>query len=209
MRLSVGVGDYGFGNFRSVLSMLSRLEVEAESITDPEDIFRKRLVILPGVGAFDSAMAELHSKGWSEAFRQYAQNSQNRLVGICLGSQLLGLSSEEGNASGLGLLPIVSRKIATPDKPIPRMSWGQVDYDRNSDFSSVLPLQGRYYFSHSYYFDVPEHLVLGTTKYGSFTYPCVVGQSNVLGFQFHPEKSHRDGLELLKKVVKWSTTFLG
>lgn len=199
--MTVGIIDYGVGNIGSLLNMFYRLEVEAAVITDPADVSNHDHVLLPGVGAFDVAMRELRRTGFDQAVLDHA-DAGRQLLGICLGMQLLLDSSEEGSQPGLGLIAGTSRKFdASSGIRVPHMGWSQVQAEQPHPLLVGLPDTHRFYFVHSYRVicDDPS-TVLASTEYGE-RYTSMIAKGSVIGAQFHPEKSHRFGMQLLKNWV--------
>ncbi len=201
----VVVVDYGMGNVGSIRNMLSRLGAVGVVTGDPDVVARADRVILPGVGAFDEAMSTLRAAGLDEALLQRSAAGDAPLLGVCLGMQLLLEGSEEGDEKGLGLVPGTCRRL--PDSVdglalrVPHMGWSTVEPVRTSPHVPSLGLDARYYFVHSYHADpAVDEDVLGRSTYG-VTFTSAVARDNVVGVQFHPEKSHRHGLRLLADFV--------
>jgi glutamine amidotransferase len=197
----VVIVDYGMGNVGSIRNMLSKIGVGAELSGDPEVILRAARVILPGVGAFDEAMATLRRKHLVEALVARGQAGQRPLLGVCLGMQLLLEGSDEGHEKGLGLIPGRCRRFPTRSDVgpvrVPHMGWNEVSTTKPSPLLPSLGRDARYYFVHSYFADVSEPRdVLAETTYG-LRFASAVSRDDVVGVQFHPEKSHRHGLRLL------------
>ncbi|MFS0892909.1 imidazole glycerol phosphate synthase subunit HisH [Microbacterium sp. 179-I 3D3 NHS] len=200
--MTVGIIDYGVGNIGSLLNMFYRLEVEASVITDPAAVVEHDHVLLPGVGAFDVAMRELHRTGFDRAVVDHAE-AGGQLLGICLGMQLLLDSSEEGELPGLGLVSGTSRKFdASGGLRVPHMGWSQVNVEQDHPVLADLSDRHRFYFVHSYRVvcDDPGD-VLASTVYGD-RYTSMIAKGSVVGAQFHPEKSHRFGMQLLQNWVR-------
>lgn len=198
-----GVIDYQAGNIGSIVNMLSRIGAEAAVVSSPSDLDGVDRIILPGVGHFDHGVAQLRAQGLYDRLREHDATSQP-LLGICLGMQLLLDGSEEGTASGLGLIPGHCRRFVpgSTELKVPHMGWNVViPSGGQAALAEQLP-DSRYYFVHSFYaeLDRPEH-VAGTTPYiGNFC-SAVDSGGGVLGYQFHPEKSHRFGMALLASFV--------
>lgn len=197
------VVDYGMGNFRSVLNMLRIMGAEGEACSSAEKIGSASHVILPGVGSFDRGMKLLGEHGWVEALRDYVTLAGTHLLGICLGAQLLGNSSQEGSRPGLGLLDFDSVRFSSlTGLPIPHMKWNTVATTPGVAPWLSIPDNSRFYFAHSFVMKPRRVTTYGETQYGE-TFASVVGEANVVGFQFHPEKSHRFGKEALRSFVEW------
>ena len=199
----IAILDYGLGNLGSISNMLKVIGEKSKITNDFETIRRSDGIILPGVGAFDAGMCKLNESGLAEVIKDEA-NKGKHILGICLGMQLLGNRSEEGTLSGLSLIPFECKKFNFEDKSlkIPHMGWDIVDFKKQHSVLDGLSGQQRYYFVHSYY-AVCENQdnVLMTCDYG-IEFACSVVKDNVIGVQFHPEKSHDFGLALLTNFVR-------
>lgn len=189
------------GNVGSIKNMLKRIDVPSEVSGDPKQIVKSKKLILPGVGAFDNAMRILDESGISTSIREACVKGAH-ILGICLGMQLLATRSEEGNCQGLNLISGSVKKFeGTVDLKVPHMGWNTVEFDQNEEIAAHLE-DNRFYFVHSFYF-VPDHYMhsIGSTLYGQ-KFTSVVRSENVIGAQFHPEKSHRYGMRLLLNYSK-------
>ena len=200
----ITVIDYGAGNIGSVLNMIQHVGGTAEVARDREGILSASKILLPGVGSFDNAMTRLIGKGMVEPLKQRAGEGLP-FLGICLGMQLLADGSEEGEMDGLGLIPGRVRRFSfgreEPQLKVPHMGWNRVTPLGDHPLSRGLDADARFYFVHSYYFDcaLSENALLQST-YGR-AFASGVQRANVLGVQFHPEKSHRHGMQLIKNFV--------
>ena len=199
--------DYGAGNIKSIQNMLKKIGVASIISNDIEDIKRADKLILPGVGHFDYGMKKLRSAGLIEVLNQKVKEDKCPILGICLGAQLLGDSSEEGSEQGLGW---ISMDIVKFDKSrmadklkIPHMGWNRLSKVVNSkqqkgELFEGLGEDARFYFVHSYHMKPKnEDYVLGKTVYG-YQFVSAVQYENIYGVQFHPEKSHIYGMKLLR-----------
>lgn len=196
--------NYGMGNLGSLRNMFRFIGKEAEVESSPDRIARASKLILPGVGNFDAAIKAINKVyGLSDVIKRKALEEKVPLLGICLGMQLLLDSSEEGSLPGLGLISgKVLRFPHHESLKIPHMGWNFARPTKgNNQFQQNLCSDARYYFAHSYYAKVtnPEDSLMKTTH--SVEFDSAVMHRNMLGVQFHPEKSHRFGIELLKKFV--------
>ncbi len=202
----IAILDYGLGNLGSIANMLKVIG-EKSKITNKEDEIRVADgIILPGVGAFDAGMQKLNESGLAESIKDCASKG-TPILGICLGMQLLGRRSEEGTLSGLGLIPFECKKFRFSDDSslkIPHMGWDIVDIKQSNPLVDNLKGTQRYYFVHSYHAVCDsEDNVLMTCDYG-YDFAASVVKGNIMGVQFHPEKSHDFGLALLTNFVGMS-----
>ena len=192
--------DYDAGNTANVLRALEKIGVRAELSADPEKILSATGLILPGVGAYPAAMAELEKRGLVSVIKE-AVAKGTPLLGICLGMQILtekGLEHEE--TMGLGFIPGVCRAIpASKDRPVPHMGWNSLQLEQATALTTGLSGQD-VYFVHSYFTDVPEEYIDVTADYG-LQIPAMIHKDLVFGAQFHPEKSGDVGLDILEKFV--------
>ena len=192
--------DYDAGNTANVLRALKKIGVQAELSSDPTKILAARGLILPGVGAYPAAMAELTKRGLVPVINEAVAKGAP-LLGICLGMQVLtevGLEHQE--MKGLGFIPGVCREIkATKNMPVPHMGWNNLTVKHESPLTDGLEGQS-VYFVHSYFTDVPKEYIDVTANYG-IDVPAMIHKDNVYGAQFHPEKSGDVGLGILKKFI--------
>lgn len=194
--------DYGMGNLGSVVNMLRRIEVDCEVTADTSRIASAKRILLPGVGAFDAAMDRINSTGLREVLDYKALHQRVPILGICLGMQLLTRRSEEGKRDGLGWISADTRRLPhTSDLKIPHMGWNVAERTRQCPLTEKLDAEIRFYFVHSYcvHTDKPEDTVL-RTRYGVY-FASAVQSDNIMGAQFHPEKSHRFGMQLLRNFA--------
>jgi glutamine amidotransferase len=201
----ITVVDYGSGNIGSVLNMIRKAGGQATATSNPADLRCAEKILLPGVGSFDNAMSRLNSLRLIEPLQACAGEGVP-LLGICLGMQLLADSSEEGQLPGLGLVPGHVRRFrfgnGLPALKVPHMGWNRIMPTRTAQLTRGLEMDARFYFVHSYWFDCADPAdVMLRTVYG-FSFPSGVQRVNVTGVQFHPEKSHRFGMQLLKNFVE-------
>jgi imidazole glycerol-phosphate synthase subunit HisH len=200
----IGILNLEMGNLRSVSNAVYSLGYDPEVVDDPGALEELTHLIIPGVGAFHTAMRRMEEKGFSGPVREYAASGRP-LLGLCLGMQLLASTGEEGDATrGLGLVPgHVARLRAELVPAIPHMGWNSMELAREHPVLRGVRSGVDFYFVHSYRFaaDEPEH-VLGTTEYGEM-FPSGVARENVVGFQFHPEKSQANGLRLIENFCAW------
>jgi glutamine amidotransferase len=188
------------GNLASVLNALKIVGVNADIVDQAEKIKSYDKIILPGVGAFGDAIEHLQNIGMDSAIKDFA-DSGKYMFGVCLGMQLLFESSEEfGNHKGLGLLKGSVKRFPNSDLKIPHMGWNRIfQKDQNDIFKGI---DNPYlYFVHSYYVETEKSNILGETEYG-IGFTSAVRRDNIFGLQPHPEKSHENGLHILKNFIE-------
>jgi glutamine amidotransferase len=198
--MTIAVVDYGIGNLGSVMKAFRHLGAPAVLTGDVAELRRADVLVLPGDGAFASTMEEIERRGLVSVLRE-AVDQGRTLLGICIGMQLLFEESEEhGRHRGLGFLPGRVRRLEG-DLPIPHMGWNQLHPTREHPLLDGVADGAHVYFVHSYWCDAPPEVVLAQTVYGA-RFPAIVGRRNVLGVQFHPEKSQAVGLRLMANFVR-------
>jgi len=197
----IAVIDYGMGNLQSVVGGLEKAGAQIQTAVSGDDIKNAEAIVLPGVGAFESGMSNLRDKGIIEPLKEIISEGIP-FLGICLGMQLLFTESEEhGTHKGLNIIPGKVIRFTDTDLKIPHMGWNQVDFAKPSTLCEGIKESPHYYFVHSFYCvpDNEDH-VLGRTEYG-VPFCSAVEKDNVFGTQFHPEKSQKTGLTLLRNFV--------
>lgn len=200
----IGIVDYNMGNLASVKNAFSLLGEEVAVESDPSKLGQYDKLILPGVGAYGDAMEHLKVNGMDEAVKTYAQ-SGNYMLGICLGMQLLFDSSKEfGSHQGLGLIEGkvtgFERSKFTHDLKIPHMGWNRM-FTKEHPIFEGMDQEHYLYFVHSYHVVCEnEKNIIGETEYG-YRFTSAVQNDNILGIQPHPEKSHKNGLAILKNFI--------
>ncbi len=197
-----GIINYGAGNIFSVMNTIERLDEKTLIISEPEQLSKVHRIILPGVGAFDEAMQYLKNHEFVDKLKEEMKKGKP-ILGICLGLQTFFEKSEEGKLDGLKLLRGCVKKF--PERKgyvIPHMGWNSVKILVESDFVGGVPNKSFFYFAHSYY-PVPEeaNFICGTTEYG-LEFASIVQKENLIGVQFHPEKSASCGLIFLENFIK-------
>jgi glutamine amidotransferase len=203
--MSVVIIDYGLGNIASVLNMVRKEGGVAKISREPGDVLSASKLILPGVGAFDHGIDLLKKHNLFEPIQQRAASGAP-LLGICLGMQLLGCRSEEGQHTGLGLVEANFTRFSfeahgTTGLRVPHVGWNQVNVTKPNPLISGDGSEQRFYFTHSYHaVCVDETDVMATTEYG-YPFAAAFSRDNVYGVQFHPEKSHRFGMALLRNFL--------
>ena len=206
----IAVIDYGMGNLRSVSKALEHVAGEKQVVVtaDPAVVAAAERVVFPGQGAMPDCMRELEARGLRAAVIEAAK--EKPFLGICVGEQMLFERSEEGNVPGLGIFPGEVKRF--PDEKmvdrngvrlkVPHMGWNEVQQTPHALWAGIAD-RSRFYFVHSYCVQhVAPQLTTGICDYG-IPFTCAVGRDNIFAVQFHPEKSARDGLQLLKNFVAW------
>jgi len=200
----ITIVNYGMGNLGSMLNMFKRIGVKAAIASDPKLIQQAEKLVLPGVGAFDSAMTCINSvPDLREVLNHKALVEHTPILGVCLGMQLLTRSSEEGALPGLGWIPgVTSRFPKQEGLKVPHMGWNVALPNMPSRLTEHVGDEPRYYFVHSYcvHVDDPSHSLM-KTHYG-IDFDSTIGHENIYGVQFHPEKSHRFGMQILKNFAE-------
>lgn len=195
--------DYGMGNLGSIANMFKRIGARARISSDPRELEHAEKLLLPGVGAFDGAMERINSSGFREILDRKALVERIPILGICLGMQILTRSSEEGTVPGLGWIAADARRFpSNAGLKIPHMGWNAVNPSGVSALTAGVGQDARYYFVHSYFVrvDNEEDSIL-KTHYG-ITFDAAVAHANIFGAQFHPEKSHRFGMQFLSNFAE-------
>lgn len=193
------------GNLGSVVNMFKRINIKTKVTNDKNDILNSNKIILPGVGSFDKAMYNLKSSNLIEILKEFAQNKNKYIMGICLGMQLLTNGSDEGIEKGLGLINAYTHKFKFKDNTykIPHMGWNYVKKNIDNEILKNFDDKFKYYFVHSYYVKVKnEENSLLKTQYENIIFDSGIVNNNIIGFQFHPEKSHKYGFQLFENFAK-------
>ncbi len=198
--------DYGVGNLGSIINMLKKVGVKAVASSEPDVLQQAEKLILPGIGAFDAGMNKLNECGLVPLLNYLALEKKVPFLGLCLGLQLMTKRSEEGRAPGLGWLDAETVRFKFGAEQthlkVPHMGWNTIDVCQPHPLFTDLESPSRFYFVHSYY--VRSHdseAVLAETDYG-FRFHSILGKGNIMGAQFHPEKSHKYGMRLLKNFAE-------
>lgn len=197
--------DYGMGNLNSVKKVLDRMKVRTVVSSKPGDIEDGDKLILPGVGHFGKAMSNLKELNLLDTLHEAVLVRKKPILGICLGMQLLAKKSEEGDAEGLGWFDAEVVKFRVSDKlkyKIPHMGWNQIYLKNKSSLMKNIPELSEFYFVHSYHLKANEQTdLLNETEY-DYIFASAVEKDNIFGVQYHPEKSHDAGAQLIKNFIE-------
>jgi glutamine amidotransferase len=205
--MKVVIINYGMGNLGSVRRAFEECGAQVLLSDEPRDLEEADRIVLPGVGAFRDGMHNLAAAGWPDKLREALQNPRVTLFGICLGMQLLAEYGHEGETTkGLGLIPGEVHRLTptTENERIPHVGWNEVHPSNGDSLFHEIPPKTDFYFVHSYHLvpTEPEHAIALTPYCGRFV--AAVRSRNVLGTQFHPEKSSRPGFRLIKNFLSWT-----
>jgi imidazole glycerol-phosphate synthase subunit HisH len=198
--------NYGLGNVQAFANIYKRLNIPARVASTLDELENSDKIILPGVGAFDWAMKRLNESGMRGTLEELILRRNKPVLGICVGMQMLAPRSEEGHSAGLGWIDGEVKKFdertLKQKTQLPHMGWNDVSPQREGGLFKNLETGARFYFLHSYYFSAqnPEN-ILAVTDYGG-PYASSIFSGNVFGVQFHPEKSHQWGIQLLKNFAE-------
>jgi len=209
----VTIVDFGMGNLRSIQHKMLRMGIECAVSSEPAEVARAEVLVLPGVGHFARGMANLRHLGLIELLHQKVMAEKTPVMGICLGMQLFSKWSEEGEVEGLGWIDAVTRRFrfdgALAHLKIPHVGWNEIRPVRASPLLDSIESRQRFYFTHSYHVVCSNQAdVLATTSYG-YDFVSCVEQGHLFGTQFHPEKSHRRGMELVRNFVRRAARLAG
>lgn len=198
--------DYGLGNILAFVNVYSRLNIPVAVAKSANDLVNATKLILPGVGSFDHAMQQLDQSGMRQPVEQLVLQNAMPVLGICVGMQMLAKFSDEGELPGLGWIDGEVKKFDLSVMPrgsnLPHMGWNDVEPVVDGGLFNGMEQDARFYFLHSFYFECHQQQdVLAMTDYGG-KFSCAVRRDNVYGVQFHPEKSHHFGSQLLKNFAE-------
>ena len=197
----IGIIDYGVGNIKAFANIYKNLNIPFKIVKDISGFENITKLILPGVGSFDHAMTSLENSGMREKLDELVLEKKIPVIGICVGMQMLAKSSEEGTLNGLGWIDGIVKKFdksKIKNAPLPHMGWNNLIMEKKNKIFDNLEENPRYYFLHSYYFECEnKEDVIATATYGE-KFDCMINHKNIYGIQCHPEKSHHNGMQLLK-----------
>lgn len=196
----ITIVDYGMGNMRSVQKIFERLNIPVRISSNNYEILNANKLLLPGVGHFSNAMKKLEKTGLKQILNQQVLVKKTPILGICLGMQLMTKYSEEGQEEGLGWVDAETLKFKLEDKrlKIPHMGWNHVEVKKHTTMSNQIDADALFYFVHSYFVRCNQKDdVLFKSDYGQ-SFVSGFEKDNIVGVQFHPEKSHSSGMQLIK-----------
>jgi glutamine amidotransferase len=201
----IAIVDYGVGNIRAIVNIYKRLNIAVQVARAAEEVMEAERLILPGVGAFDWAMARLNKSGMRAALDDAVLSKGKPVLGICVGMQMLANRSDEGTLTGLGWIDGEVKKFSgaahSERTYLPHMGWNDVEPRHQECLFRNIGTTGRFYFLHSYYFMPKDrNVILGVTEYGG-AFASSVRFGSIYGVQFHPEKSHHWGIQVLKNFA--------
>ena len=201
----ITIVDYGMGNLGSILNMIKKTGFAATITSDKNEILKAKKLVLPGVGSFDSAMNNLENLDLIEILNKKALNERIPILGICLGMQIMTNSSEEGRKKGFGWINASTINFPfSREYKIPHMGWNIPKVLKHEIFKN-LDSSSKFYFVHSYFVETVKKETLLKVNYG-ITFDAAIFDRNIIGLQFHPEKSHKYGMEILKILQSFNVT---
>lgn len=198
----IGILDYGLGNVRAFANIYRHFGITAEIVSDPLRLAEMDRIILPGVGAFDYAMQKLNTSGLRDVLDKRVMQDNIPVMGICVGMQMMAENSEEGREAGLGWIPGTVNHFASMgavSQPLPHMGWNTIEAEKGAIFEGLVDHE--FYFLHSFCMNCRDQAnVIARTTYG-VRFESAVCRNNIIGVQFHPEKSHSGGTALLRNFA--------
>ncbi len=197
----IAIVDYGVGNINAFVNIYKNLNMDYKIARNRDDLVNITKLILPGVGSFDYAMIKLNESGMREKLDELVTVKKIPVLGICVGLQILAKSSEEGIESGLGWINGHIKKLdrikLKKNMPLPHMGWNNIDIKLKNHLVKNLDNNSRFYFLHSYFIECDNKDIIATTEYGE-DFASIINHDNIYGIQPHPEKSHSNGIIVLK-----------
>jgi imidazole glycerol-phosphate synthase subunit HisH len=204
MTTKVAIINYGIGNIRSLYNSLKKIEIEAEIIEDPELIYKFNKVFLPGVGSYKDAVDMIRKIGWEKPIKNFSNDKNKSLFGICVGMQILSTYGyEHGKSNGLN---IIEGDVEHMDKQgcnlkLPHIGWNNIKILNDNLITENISNDSNFYFVNSYSYKVIDsERLIATTNYG-IEFPSIINIQNIFGTQFHPEKSSKAGIQILKNFI--------
>lgn len=197
--------DYGMGNLGSIKNMLKKVGADFKLSSSVDDIRNASKLILPGVGSFDKGIQNLKEYGYFDLIKEKVIKENTPILGICLGMQLLGKSSEEGVENGFGFVDAIAKKFSFEEETklkVPHMGWNVINIKKDNNLYEGIDREQRFYFVHSFAINCfDKNDILTTTNFG-YEFVSSFQKNNIIGAQFHPEKSHKFGINFFKNFVE-------
>jgi len=205
---TIGIISVGIGNTESISTMLNALGRKNQLVTNPQDIYRFNKVILPGVGNFGAFMLAINNHGFYASLNKYSQDSERKILGLCVGAQAMLESSEESpGVFGFGWFKGINAVISKSEtKYVPRIGWDYLDLVKeypDNDLNKNLSNPNKFYFAHSYRFKLEDPEFIIAVSKSDHEIPVVFSKNNLMGAQFHPEKSNKSGFRFLELFSNW------
>ncbi len=194
--------DYGTGNINSISNMLDKIKVKNLIVSSKNNLNKNDKIILPGVGSFDKAIRSLKNNGIYEELKTNYLKKDYKILGICLGMQILCKGSEEGNEDGLNFFNTVCKKFNKNNNQFTTMGWMKIKTQIDDPIVNGIDKNSRFYFLHSYYIEASMDFTISNANNFQTDYSCIIKNKNIYGFQFHPERSHNYGLKILENFSK-------
>lgn len=201
----IAIIDYGVGNLSSIQNIFKKVGVSTEIVGSPEQLQKADKIVFPGMGAFDNCMSLFNVSSLKPLIQQFVFEEKKPFLGICVGMQMLMKGSEEGQLEGLGWITGINKRFDAArmncDQKIPNVGWHELKINKSSPLMVGLE-NSRFYFAHSYHLSEEDDAdILATVEHG-YSYTVAIERDNIMGVQFHPEKSHKFGLQLLKNFAE-------
>ncbi len=203
----IAIVDNSLGNIGSIYNMLKKLGIKSKITSDKDEIATADKLILPGVGAFDKGIANLHQNDLWDVLNNQVLDKKTPVLGVCLGMQMMGSASEEGSQTGLGWVDATSIKFRFSEEDrkkfkVPHMGWNPLDIKQKEGLYSEWEGEARFYFVHSYHLVFNAEEKVTATAFHGYPVTASFAQDNIYGVQFHPEKSHKFGMRLLNNFAR-------
>ena len=193
----IGIIDYGLGNLKAFVNLFDELSIETKIIKKTEDLDNIKCAILPGVGSFDNAITKLKSQEYFANLDTLVTEKNFPLLGVCIGMQIMLDNSDEGTKAGLSWINGTVKKFNDKSPLVPHIGWNNVDAINKNFIFRNLDQEREFYFLHSYYVSTSDDNILSSTNHGQ-TFCSSFKKNNLYGVQFHPEKSHLNGMNILR-----------
>lgn len=204
MTTKIAIINYGIGNIRSLYNSLKKIEIDAEIILNPELIYNFNKVFLPGVGSYKDAINRIKKFGWEKPIKKFSCDKNKKLFGICVGMQILSTYGlEHGKSEGLNIIEGEVEHMYKQgcDLKLPHIGWNNIKILKNNLITENISNESNFYFVNSYSYKLmSSNRLIATTNYG-IEFPSIINSQNIFGTQFHPEKSSKAGIQILKNFI--------